>query len=396
MAIEVNKYFMEKSKNQLFSFHLILLTSAHLLNDFYAGFLIPLLSHFQTVLHLTIAQVSVLPMVLAVFGSILQPLFGIGGDRFNKKIFVVSGVLCSALFMSTICFSPNFITLIFMLIIGASGVASFHPNGAASVAILSNYNSTFLMSLFLMAGCVGLGVAPFIIASIVSIWGIDTLWVASFPGILLAILLFKRLPVVSPQENRVSLSSLKVLVDRASWPVWLMIFIMFLRSIVITSFMCFLSILLTERGDSFQKSGVAISVFLMSGTIGGLLGGYISDYINRRIVICASSILACPLLLFFLGSWEYSIIFLSFSGITIFSASAVNVLTVQELCPGMASAVSGIAMGFVWGTAGLTLPIIGKLADLYSMQTALEIVVYLAPIAGILALLLPNIDKAKK
>ncbi|GJQ59178.1 MAG: hypothetical protein SCALA701_19790 [Candidatus Scalindua sp.] len=61
----------------------------------------------------------------------------------------------------------------------------------------------------------------------------------------------------------------------------------------------------------------------------------------------------------------------------------------------MASAVSGIAMGLVWGTAGLMLPIIGKLADLYSMQTALQIVAYIAPIAGILVFLLPNLDKNK-
>jgi FSR family fosmidomycin resistance protein-like MFS transporter len=122
-----------------------------------------------------------------------------------------------------------------------------------------------------------------------------------------------------------------------------------------------------------------------------------SDYVNRKIVIATSSILACPLLLCFLhGGGEYSIIFLSLSGITIFSASAVNVLIVQELCPGMASAVSGIAMGLVWGTAGLMLPIIGKLADLCSMQTALEIVTYLAPIAGILVFLLPNMNKVTR
>ncbi len=378
----------------MFSFHLVLLACAHLFTDFYAGFLIPLLSHFQTFLNLTIAQVSVLPMVLAVFGSILQPVFGIFGDRYNKKIFVVSGVLCAALFMSSICFSPNLITLIFMLIIGASGIASFHPNGAASVVSLSNQNLTFMMSFFLMAGCVGLGGAPFIITIIVSNWGVNQLWITLFPGILLAILLFRKLPAASPPESRTSLTGLKLIIEKKSWPVWLMFSIMFLRSVVITGFMSFLSILLTERGDSFQKSGIAISVFLISGTTGGLIGGYISDYVSRKGVIIISSILACPLLLCFLhGGGTYSIIFLSLGGMTIFAATALNVLIVQEFYPGMASAVSGIAMGVVWGSAGLMLPIIGKLADLYSMQTALEIVAYLAPVAGILVFFLPDINK---
>ncbi len=95
---------MVKNNGRFLSTSIILLTFAHLFNDFYAGFLIPLLSYFQISLHLTITQVSVLPTVLAVFGSILQPVFGFLGDRFNKKhFFVVSGVLCSAIFLSSIC-----------------------------------------------------------------------------------------------------------------------------------------------------------------------------------------------------------------------------------------------------------------------------------------------------
>lgn len=75
-----------------------------------------------------------------------------------------------------------------------------------------------------------------------------------------------------------------------------------------------------------------------------------------------------------------------------FTASAVNVLIVQRFYPDMASSVAGISMGLVWGTAGLTLPIIGHIADHYSMETSLGVVAYLAPIAGLLVLLLPDIN----
>ncbi|MFQ5786386.1 MAG: hypothetical protein ACE5H1_00230, partial [Thermodesulfobacteriota bacterium] len=57
---------MTKNNGRFLSTSIILLTFAHLFNDFYAGFLIPLLSYFQASLHLTITQVSVLPTVLAV------------------------------------------------------------------------------------------------------------------------------------------------------------------------------------------------------------------------------------------------------------------------------------------------------------------------------------------
>jgi len=177
---------MTKNNGRFISTSIILLTSAHLFNDFYAGFLMPLLSYFQSHLHLTITQVSILPTILAVFGSILQPLFGFLGDRFNKKLFVVSGVLCSALFLSCIGLAPNFTLLILMLVIGASGVAAFHPNAAATVARLTQNKSSFTMSIFLMVGCIGLAGAPFIITSIATSGGFSKLWMLSLPGVILA------------------------------------------------------------------------------------------------------------------------------------------------------------------------------------------------------------------
>ncbi len=385
---------MTKSNGKFLSTSIVLLTFAHLFNDFYAGFLIPLLSYFQTSLHLTITQVSVLPTVLAVFGSILQPVFGFLGDRFDKKhFFVVSGVLCSAIFLSSICFAPNFIVLALMLMIGASGVAAFHPNGAASVAALSDNKSTFVMSVFLMVGCIGLAGAPFVITLIVSLHGFSKLWLLSLPGVILALILIKMPGIPGNQNNNTSLSGLKVLFARTSWPLWVMFLIMFTRSVVITSFISFMSILFTEKGISMQKGGIAISIFLISGSVGGLLGGYLADRINRKIVIACSSIFACPLLLWFLNSsGTLSIVLLGASGMVIFAATAINVLIVQRLCPNMTSAVSGISMGLVWGSAGLMLPIIGHIADHYSMATSLGVVAYLAPIAGLLVFLLPDIN----
>ena len=265
---------MSKNNGRFLSTSIVLLTFAHLFNDFYAGFLIPLLSYFQTTLHLTITQVSVLPTVLAVFGSILQPLFGFLGDRFNKKhFFVVAGVLCSAIFLSSICLAPNFIILVLMLMIGASGVAAFHPNGVATVAGLSQNRSTFQMSIFLMVGCIGLAAAPYVITLIVSSHGLGKLWLLSIPGVILALILIKILPGIPVSKSNARLSDLKVLFERTSRPLWIMFLIMFTRSIVITSFISFMSILFTEKGISMQKSGIAISIFLISGSIGGLIGG---------------------------------------------------------------------------------------------------------------------------
>ena len=385
---------MTKNNGRFISTSIILLTSAHLFNDFYAGFLMPLLSYFQSHLHLTITQVSILPTVLAVFGSILQPLFGFLGDRFNKKLFVVSGVLCSALFLSCIGLAPNFTLLILMLVIGASGVAAFHPNAAATVARLTQNKSSFTMSIFLMVGCIGLAGAPFIITSIATSGGFSKLWMLSLPGVILALILVKTLTIDHENKSSTKLSDFKILFARKSRPLWIMFLIMFIRSLVITSFMSFMSILFTAKGLTMHRSGIAISTFLICGSVGGLIGGYLADKISRKIIIACSSIIACPLLLWFLkADGNFAMILLGLSGMVILAASAVNVLIVQRLCPDMAGSIAGISMGFVWGSAGLMLPVVGYVADHYSMETSLRIAAYMLPIAGMLVLVLPNIDR---
>lgn len=385
---------MTKNNGRFISTSIILLTSAHLFNDFYAGFLMPLLSYFQSHLHLTITQVSILPTILAVFGSILQPLFGFLGDRFNKKLFVVSGVLCSALFLSCIGLAPNFTLLILMLVIGASGVAAFHPNAAATVARLTQNKSSFTMSIFLMVGCIGLAGAPFIITSIATSGGFSKLWMLSLPGVILALILIKTLTIDHGNKSSTKLSDFKILFDRKSRPLWIMFLIMFIRSLVITSFMSFMSILFTAKGLTMHRSGIAISTFLICGSVGGLIGGYLADKISRKIIIACSSIIACPLLLWFLkADGNFAMILLGLSGMVILAASAVNVLIVQRLCPDMAGSIAGISMGFVWGSAGLMLPVVGYVADHYSMETSLRIAAYMLPIAGMLVLVLPNIDR---
>ena len=388
---------MTKNNGRFISTSIILLTSAHLFNDFYAGFLMPLLSYFQSHLHLTITQVSILPTILAVFGSILQPLFGFLGDRFNKKLFVVSGVLCSALFLSCIGLAPNFTLLILMLVIGASGVAAFHPNAAATVARLTQNKSSFTMSIFLMVGCIGLAGAPFIITSIATSGGFSKLWMLSLPGVILALILIKTLTIDHGNKSSTKLSDFKILFARKSRPLWIMFLIMFIRSLVITSFMSFMSILFTAKGLTMHRSGIAISTFLICGSVGGLIGGYLADKISRKIIIACSSIIACPLLLWFLkADGNFAMILLGLSGMVILAASAVNVLIVQRLCPDMAGSIAGISMGFVWGSAGLMLPVVGYIADHYSMETSLRIAAYMLPIAGMLVLILPNIDRPAK
>jgi FSR family fosmidomycin resistance protein-like MFS transporter len=250
------------------------------------------------------------------------------------------------------------------------------------------------MSIFLMVGCIGLALAPFIITSIASAGGFNKLWLLSIPGVILALILIKTLSIDHENRSSTKLSDFKILFAGKSRPLWIMFLIMFIRSLVTTSFMSFMSILFTAKGLSMHRSGIAISTFLISGSAGGVIGGYLADKISRKIIIAGSSIIACPLLLWFLkADGNFAMILLGLSGMVVLAASAVNVLIVQRLCPDMAGSIAGVSMGLVWGSAGLMLPVVGYIADHYSMETSLRIAASMLPISGILVLALPNIDR---
>ncbi|MHC4138827.1 MAG: MFS transporter, partial [Planctomycetota bacterium] len=111
------------------------------------------------------------------------------------------------------------------------------------------------------------------------------LWLLSLPGVILALILFKVLTGEHETKRGARLSDLKILFVRKSRPLWIMFLIMFTRSVVITSFMSFMSILFTEKGLTMHQSGIAISTFLISGSIGGVIGGYLADKTGRKIII---------------------------------------------------------------------------------------------------------------
>ena len=62
---------------------------------------------------------------------------------------------------------------------------------------------------------------------------------------------------------------------------------------------------------------------------------------------------------------------------------AVNIVMAQAWVPGHPSTASSLLMGFAWGIGGVTLPIVGKIADIYGLERALLAVAWM-PLIGIL------------
>ena len=104
--------------------YLGMLSLCHALSDFYATAYIPLVEMFREQFGLDKAGIAVIGAVVGVFGSMMQPLFGIWSDRAKRGLMAAVGLAASAVFVCLIGLSPNVWALGALLTLGALGVAA--------------------------------------------------------------------------------------------------------------------------------------------------------------------------------------------------------------------------------------------------------------------------------
>ena len=86
--------------------------------------------------------------------------------------------------------------------------------------------------------------------------------------------------------------------------------------------------------------------------------------------------------------WGF-VVLVALGGFFLQSTLPVNVTFGQALAPVSAATVSSLMMGFAWGSGGLTVPIVGRIADLAGLDVTLRGLALVPLAAAALALLLP-------
>ena len=147
---------------------------------------------------------------------------------------------------------------------------------------------------------------------------------------------------------------------------------MVLRAIVGQSFLTFMPVYYVEQGFSIVSAGGIFSLFTVAGTASGLLAGHVSDRVGFKPVFFVSHALMAPILLLFLGlkgCWVYPGAILA--GAFVLATLPLGVAMAQILAPKGRSMVASLMMGFAFGLGGFVSPLVGKLADLYSIHAVL-------------------------
>ncbi len=368
---------------------MLLLASMHFLADGYGNIYAPLLPLLIPHLGMSLATAGTLQMCYQMANSVSQLGFGHLADRWRPRALVIAGPIVAVAILSLIGLATSPWTLGLILVAGGLGGAAFHPPAAALVHRLSGDRKSFAMGFHITAGSLGFSLGPLVFAPFADRYGLQWTPLLMIPA--LAILAFRvqKVPPITLAERHES-GGFRALRPYAK-PLTLLYLIVVLRTLASLSFATFMPVMLTRRGMSVGEAGTAVAVYLFATSAGGFFGGPLADRFGSRRVIMWSLVAAVPFLATAptLTGWGFVAV-VSAGGFFLQSTLPVNVTFGQMIAPISAATVSSLMMGFGWGSAGLSIPLVGLLADRIGIEHALMAMAFMPLGAAILALPLPE------
>jgi FSR family fosmidomycin resistance protein-like MFS transporter len=365
----------------------LLMAAAHMMVDGYGNVFAPLLPLLIPKLNLTLATAGTLTMLFQIAASVAQVGFGHLADRWRPRLLVMAGPVVSVTFLSLVGLADSFLACAAILIVGGLGCAAFHPPAAALAHRLGGDSPGLSMSVYITGGSLGFAFGPLMFAPFAERFGLGWTPLLAVPGLLVIGLFLVRVPpleIHSPTSG--GLGALKPYAK----PLALLYTIVVLRTLTSLAFATFVPVMLTRRGLSVAAAGAAVALYLFGSGIGGFAGGPMADRYGPRRVIAWSLVLASPVLFVapFLTGWAFPVV-LAIGGLFLQSTLPVNVTFGQALAPVSAATVSSLMMGFAWGTGGLTVPLVGYVADRVGIETTLVGLSLLPLVAAACAIPLP-------
>lgn len=350
------------------------LTLVHFTGDLYNSFISPLFPLFIEKHHLSLTQVGVIAGVSRFCAFVVQPSAGYLADRFQNRVFILGGLMLAVIFIPLAGIAVSFWMLLFFIVIGSIGTAMFHPSATGMLPLYAGRNPGLSMAVFNTGGTLSYAVGPLLITWYASVYGLAAVPLTMVFGFASFLFLFPTLP--SPQSeglgNRGFFAVIRETLSPAWKPIALVWTVMTLRAVVGQSFMTFIPVLYVNQGYSLVSAGLIFSLFTLAGTFSGIAAGYLSDRIGFKIIFFTTHALMTPILLLMLylpGHWIY--LTASLAGFFCLATLPLGVVMAQTLAPRGKALAASLMMGLALGIGSVITPIVGKLADMFTLEQVL-------------------------
>ncbi len=377
-----------KARNAMFA--------AHALQHMFTLSLPPLLLFIHLDLQISWTQLGVLLAVASVTGGLAQFPSGLLVDRFGVKRVLAAGFLFTLSGLFFFSRSSTLIMFIVAQVISGLGNSTFHPASFAETSRAARRMGRLSMGLALhsIGGNIGTASA-YSVAAILATWlgWRSALQVLVGLGAMLAtwfVISYREMPDLEepPEAPRVASSEGDLAQEDGPagthapgrWvPVIIIATAAFLSGAFGSGFSSFLPTLLASiRGATPAVAGMLSTLMLLSGAGGSLVGGQVGDRYDRTVIIVISSVSTVSLIAVLLGVHLHVLPLIALLiGIGFFqslSRPCLNALTASAAPVGKAGSVFGLVFGVMSIGGALSAPLVGYMADLYSLEMGIRVI----------------------
>ncbi len=382
---------------------LFAISFGHFLNDSMQAVVPALFPILEKTMNLSYMQVGWIAFALNMTSSIMQPVFGMYSDKKPSPFLLPLGMFSSMLGMIGLAFAPNFIIVIISVLFIGLGSAVFHPEGARVAYMAAGTKRGLAQAIYQVGGNTGNSLAPIFTALIfVPLGQIGSLGFTAFAAVGIVLLIFvsnwyrnELATGAVRRKKRAALEAENAIVStHIKFVILLLVFLTFVRSWYGAGIGNFYQFYLIEHyGLSIKNAQYFVFAFMIAGVLGTFFGGPLADRFGKKTIIVFSMLGSAPLALL-LPHVSLVWVVPLFLCIGFISSSSFSVIVVyaQELVPGKVGMVSGLIVGLAFGLGALGSVVLGKLADIYSLQFIMLLCSCL-PLIGLTSWLLPSDKK---
>ena len=370
-----------------------LLSAAHLFDDLNQGVIPALIPFFIAERGFTIAAAAGLVLAGNLASSVLQPLFGHLADRASAPWLVPGGLLLAGLGVAATGLAPTYMLALAAAAASGVGVAAFHPEAARQVHASSGARRATAMSLFAVGGNLGFAVGPALATPIQIACGLRGTIFLVFPALAMALVLLlasRR----SPSGGPAKINAVPHFPAADRWaPFSRLTGAIISRAVVFYGLNTFIPLYwIHVFGRSKSAGAAALTTMLLSGVAGTLAGGWLADRMGRRVVVLGSMVSLAPLLLAFVStsSPAAALALLALIGLALYAPFSVMTVMGQEYLPSRVGTASGVTIGLAVTLGGVAAPILGRVADLHGVRSALATLIIVPLVGAVAAWTLPR------
>ena len=376
--------------------NVLVISAGHFFHDVYSSILAPLLPVLIAQLNIPLSMSGWLDLARKI-PALFNPLFGLMADRKSAKYLVIFTPATTAITMSLLGVAPNLPVLFILLFVSGISTTLFHVPSPAMIKQVAGNKTGAGMSFFMLGGELARTIGPLIITGAISLWGIEGSYKIMPLGIVASFILYYKLrnfssTQINTRDNKPE--NIKTILKRFI-PFFSVISAYSLfRAGMKTAITLYLPLYLINTGESLWFASISLSILQLSGAVGTLLAGHISDKIGRKNILLISGIVSPILMWIFISATGYFATgLLILLGIFLFAANPAILALVHDTNSDRPSFINSIYMTISFGITSIVALSIGYLGENIGLESTFKFCTILSVFSVPFVFAIPSIMK---